>query len=130
MGLFDDLGGGLKGALGQMLGQAAGQLEANALPGLLNQVLGNTQLGNVGGLLAKLQEGGLAGQVASWLGNGSNMPVGADQLRAALGSEQVQQIANSLGLPTDKILEVLSEHLPGAIDRMSPNGTLEEPPSA
>jgi uncharacterized protein YidB (DUF937 family) len=130
MGLLDDLGGGLKGALGQMLGQAAGQFEANALPGLLTQVLGNTQLGSVGGLLAKLQEGGLGGQVSSWLGNGSNMPIGADQLRAALGNEQVQQIANSLGLPTDKILEVLSAHLPGAIDQMSPNGTLEEPPSA
>ncbi len=82
MGLFDDLSGGLKGAMGQMLGQALGQLETNALPGLLSQVLGNTELGNVGGLLTKLQQGGLGGQVASWLGSGGNMPISVDQLRS------------------------------------------------
>ena len=127
MGLLDELGSGLKGAMGQVLGQAMGNAEANALPALLSQVLGKTDLGSVQGLLAKLQEGGLGSQVSSWLGNGANLNVGPEQLRAALGSEQVKQIANAVGLPADKILSVLSEHLPGAIDKMSPDGTLQEP---
>jgi len=129
MGLLDELGGGLKGAMGQVLGQAFGQMEANALPSLLSQVLGKTDLGSAGGLLAKLQEAGLGSQVSSWLGNGANLPLSADQLRTALGNEQVQQIANAIGLPTVKVLCVLSEHLPGTIDKMSPNGTLQEPAS-
>ena len=129
MGLLDELGGGLKGALGQVLGQALGQGDANALPGLLSQVLAKTELGSASGLLAKLQESGLGSQVASWLGSGTNLPVTADQLRSALGNEQVQQIANAIGLPVDKILPALSEHLPAAIDKMSPNGTLQEPSS-
>jgi uncharacterized protein YidB (DUF937 family) len=129
MGLFDDIGGALKSAAGQALGQAMGQIEANALPSLLAQLAGNSNLGSVGGLLTKLQEGGLGGQVASWLGNGSNISVSADQLRSALGNEQVQQMANSLGIPTDKILALLSQHLPDAVDKMSPNGVLEEPPA-
>jgi uncharacterized protein YidB (DUF937 family) len=129
MGLLDELGSGLKGAMGQVLGQAIGSGEANALPGLLSQVLGKTDLGSVGGLVAKLQAGGLGGQVASWLGNGANLQIGPEQLRAALGNEQVAQLANAVGLPTDKILSVLSEHLPGAIDEMSPNGKLQEPSS-
>ncbi len=126
MGLMDDLGSGLKGALGQVLGQAAGDIETNALPAVLNQVLGKTDLGSVGGLIAKLQGSGLGSQVASWLGNGSNLPVSAEQLRAALGNEQVKQLADKLGLPTDKILAALSTHLPGAIDQMSPDGKLQE----
>ena len=127
MSLFDQIGGGLKGVVSQFLGQGTGEVDANALPELLSQVLGKTDLGGVGGLLAKLQESGLGSQVASWLGNGSNQPVSSDQIRNALGSAQVQQIANMIGLPTDKILALLSTHLPEAIDRMSPNGTLVEP---
>ena len=122
MGLFDQIGGGLKA----VMGQALGQIEAEALPGVLSQVLSKTDLGSVGGLVAKLQQGGLADQVTSWLGNGSNMPVSADQIRAALENQQVQQIANQLGLPTDQILAFLSQHLPGAVDKMSPKGTIEE----
>ena len=126
MGLFDQLGSGLRGALGDLAGQAMGQLEANA-PALLSQVMGKTDLGSVGGLLAKFQEAGLGDQVTSWLGNGANMSITADQVREALGNEQVQQIANAVGLPTDKILSMMAQYLPGAVDKMSPSGTLEEP---
>lgn len=129
MGLFDEISGGLKGAMGQVASQALNQIEAGTLPTLLSQGLANTKFGSVNGLLAKLQDSGLGNQVSSWLGNGSNLPVTPDQLRAALGNEQVQQIANSLGLPADKILAFLSEHLPATVDKMSPNGTVEEPAS-
>jgi uncharacterized protein YidB (DUF937 family) len=129
MGLLDELGSSLKGDMGQVLGQAIGDIEANALPALLSQVINKTDLGSVSGLVAKLQEGGLGSQVSSWLGNGANLSVSPDQLRAALGNEQVKQIADAVGLPADKILSVLSQYLPGAIDQMSPNGTLQEPSS-
>jgi uncharacterized protein YidB (DUF937 family) len=127
MGLLDELGSGLKGAMGQVLGQAIGDVEANALPAVLSQIMSKTGLGSVDGLLAKLQEGGLGSQVASWLGNGANLQIGPEQLRAALGNDQVKQIADAIGLPAGKILSMLSEHLPGAIDKMSPNGKLQEP---
>ena len=94
-GIFGDLIGGiLKGMSGQQ-GQASG------LPAILAQVLGNTDLGSVGGLLQQLQKSGLGPQVASWLGNGANLPVSVDQLRAALGDEHVRQLAASFGIPVD-----------------------------
>jgi uncharacterized protein YidB (DUF937 family) len=127
MGLLDELGSGLKGAMGQVLGQAVSDVQANSLPAVLSQIMSKTGLGSVDGLLAKLQEGGLGSQVASWLGNGANLQIGPEQLRAALGNDQVKQIADAIGLPADKILSMLSEHLPGAIDKMSPNGKLQEP---
>jgi uncharacterized protein YidB (DUF937 family) len=122
MGLLDQLGSGLGG----VLGQALGQIEAQALPAVLSKVLGKTDLGDVNGLLQKLQQGGLGNQVSSWLGSGTNLPVSADQLKAALGNEQLQQLAGALGLPVDKILGVLAQHLPAAVDQMSPKGVIED----
>ena len=119
MGLFDTLvSSALKGVLGQG--------DSQALPGALSQILGRTDLGGIGGLLAQLQQGGLDRQVASWLGSGSNMPVSTDQLRSALGDDRLQQIGGSAGLSIDQLLAMLTQHLPGAVDRMSPNGVLEE----
>lgn len=120
MGLFDQIvSSALRGGLGDA--------EQSALPGLLGQLLGQTNLGNVGGLLQQLQQGGLGAQVSSWLSNGQNLPVSTDQLQAALGNEQLQQLARQAGLPVDQLLAMLSQHLPQAVDRMSPNGALEQP---
>jgi uncharacterized protein YidB (DUF937 family) len=121
MGLFDQIvSGALRGAMG------GGQGEGSLMPGLLGQLLGQTNLGSIGGLLSQLQQGGLGDQVATWLGSGANHAISADQLRNALGSEQVQQMARSAGLPVDQLLAMLAQHLPGTIDKMSPNGALDE----
>jgi uncharacterized protein YidB (DUF937 family) len=120
MGLFDEI---VSGALKGVMGEA----QQSLLPGLLSQLLANTNLGSIGGLLQQLQQGGLAGQVTSWLGNGANHAISPDQLRSALGNEQLQQLAQSAGLPIDKLLAMLSQQLPKTVDKMSPNGTLQEP---
>jgi len=120
MGLLDSLGGALKGVLGQV--------EADAVPALISAVLAKTNLGDLQGLVNKLQQGGLSDQVQSWLGNGANLPVTVDQLRTALGNEQVQQLARELGLPIDGALKLLAEYLPTTVDQASPNGTIQ--PSA
>ena len=51
MGLFDSLSGGLKNAFEQA--------ETAALPALISVVLAKTDLGNMQGLLDKLQQSGL-----------------------------------------------------------------------
>src|SRR5579862_9022418 len=118
MGLLDELGlgGALKGELGQ--------IEASAAPALVNALLAKTQFHDLNGLVAKLQQGGLDGQVKSWLGNGTNMPVTEEQLKAVLRNAQIQEIARHLGLPADATLKMLSQHLPGVDDQASPNGTM------
>jgi uncharacterized protein YidB (DUF937 family) len=121
-GIFGDLiGGVLKGLANQQQGQAGG-----GLGGILGQVLGNTDLGSLGGLLEQLQKSGLGPQVSSWLGNGANLPISVDQLRQALGDDTIRQISQTLGLPVDQLLNQLSQHLPAAVDKLSPNGTLEQ----
>jgi uncharacterized protein YidB (DUF937 family) len=116
MGLFDSLTGALGGSLGQV--------EAAAMPALISAVLAKTNLGDLQGLATQLQQGGLANQVQSWLGNGANLPVSPDQLRAALGNEHVTELAQHFGVSPDAALKLLSEHLPGIIDKSSPDGAL------
>jgi uncharacterized protein YidB (DUF937 family) len=114
MGLLDSLLGG--GMLSQM--------EAAAVPALISGVLAKTNLGNLQGIVNQLQQGGLGPQVQSWLGNGANLPVTPDQLRAALGNEHVRQLAQHFGVDPDAALRLLADHLPNAVDQASPQGQL------
>jgi uncharacterized protein YidB (DUF937 family) len=115
------------GLLDSLLGGNLNQLEANALPALISAALAKTNLGNLQGLVNQLQAGGLGPQVQSWLGNGANLPVSPDQLRAALGSEQVRQMAQHFGVDPDAALKLLAEHLPGAVDQASPTARYNRP---
>src|SRR5476649_2669858 len=101
-----------------------GQVAAAAAPALILAALAKSNLGNLQGLVNQLQQAGMGDQVKSWLGNGANMRITPDQLKAALGSDQVKQLAAHFGLPTDTALKMLAEHLPAAVDQASPNGTL------
>ncbi|MFG1298611.1 YidB family protein [Xanthobacter sp. V3C-3] len=136
MGLFDQMMGGfLNNMLGQLNGGNAGALlgtllnspMAQAVPGMLDQALAKTPFGSIDGVLAQLRESGLADQVASWIGTGPNAAVSAEQITAALGSDQLAQVAGALGLSPDLLPGLLAEHLPGIIDRLSPDGILSIP---
>ncbi len=115
MGLFDNIGG----SLGNML-ETAG---AAALPSIIEKVFPN----GVQGILDQLQAAGLGQQVNSWLGRGPNDPITVDDLSRALNDQQVRDTAERLGLPVDKLLELLAGHLPQAVDRQSPDGELLKP---
>jgi uncharacterized protein YidB (DUF937 family) len=86
--------------------------------------LTKTNLGDLQDLLTKLRQGGLKDQVQSWLGNGTNLPITAEQIRGALGSEQVEHLADKFGMPVDGALRFLAEHLPTVVDHASPEGGL------
>jgi uncharacterized protein YidB (DUF937 family) len=118
MGLLDQIGGSLKSVLASA---AAGEQSA-----LISALLAKTNLGDLQGLVNQLQQGGLGDQVKSWLGNGANMKVTPEQLRAALNNDQVKQIAQHFGLPVDEALKVLAQHLPAAVDQASPTGTIQK----
>ena len=82
------------------------------------------QQGGLAGLLEKLRSGGLAEVVQSWIGTGANQPVSPDQLNTALGEQQVGQLAGAAGMAPQQLLALLSQHLPGLVDQLSPGGEL------
>ena len=113
MGLLDGLGGVLQAATSQHPG---------GLSGVLNDAF--NEIGGLDGVVSKLNDAGLGSKVNSWLGKGANVPLTADEVRAALSDEHVQQIAAKLGIPASAVPEVLAQHLPAAVDAASPNGKI------
>src|ERR1700679_3858821 len=98
-----------------------GQLGAAVLPAVLGEVMGTGNQGGLSAIVAKLQQAGLGDQVKSWIGNGQNLPITADQLKQVLGSDAVRQLAAKYNIPVDQITQILAQQLPGAVDHASPD---------
>jgi uncharacterized protein YidB (DUF937 family) len=118
MGILDSLENSeaFKGALGQ--------LGAAVLPVVMSEVFGQGGQGGLSAIVAKLQQAGLGDQVKSWIGNGHNLPITAEQLQQALGTDTAKQLAARFNIPLDQLTKILAQQLPLAVDHASPNGTL------
>jgi uncharacterized protein YidB (DUF937 family) len=118
MGILDSLENSpmFKGALGQ--------LEAAIVPVVLSEVLGKGGQGGLSAIVAKLEQAGLGDQVKSWIGNGQNIPITAEQLQQVLGSETAKALAARFNIPIDQLGQILAQQLPVAVDHASPNGKL------
>jgi uncharacterized protein YidB (DUF937 family) len=81
-------------------------------------------LGGLGGLLDKLQKGGLGDVANSWIGTGQNQPVTPKQLGPALGPDIIKVLAQRSGLSEEELTKQLSQILPGVVDKLTPAGRL------
>ncbi len=107
MGLLDGILGGIIGAEGLSL--VKDYLEKH---------------GGVQGVVAEFEKTGFGQQAKSWVSTGPNLPINADQIQQALGSEKVKEMAAKFGIPIDKVSDLLAKHLPTAIDKATPHGKL------
>jgi uncharacterized protein YidB (DUF937 family) len=107
-GLTGDRGGGGGGAMGALLPIPAGFLASGGLSKIM------------GGLKAN----GLSAQADSWVGTGSNQPVSGRDVEQAMGREQIQQIAQQLGVSEPQAADAVAQALPEVVDKVSPNGQL------
>ena len=120
-------GGGFMGMIGSMLNQGGGGESSNVVNSLLGGGQGAAQGGDaaaaggspatgggMAGMLETLAANGLGAHVSSWLSNNPNMPINPQEIHDALGSQQVQQMAASSGLPVGSFLQQLAQHLPAA----------------
>lgn len=117
MGILDQLAGKVMGATG------AQQQDPVPQGNLIGSVMG--MIDSAGGfpaLLQKLKDSGLQDQVASWIGTGDNQPVSGDQIKQALGEDQIQQIAQQAGVAPEHASSGLAQLLPQVIDKLTPGG--------
>ena len=122
MGLFDSL-----------VGEVGSVLSGNQVPdnqgGLMEAVthlITSPETGGLQGLVKSFQDQGLGEVVTSWIGNGQNMPITAEQIQQVIGSERLQLLAQKFGLSPETISSGLAEMLPLMIDKLTPNGQLPE----
>jgi uncharacterized protein YidB (DUF937 family) len=107
MGLFDGVLGGIVGA--EMVTVVNGLIEKH---------------GGVQGIVEQFQRQGLGPTIQSWIGNGENQPISADQVHQALGSDTVKELAAKFGMSPEDLAAKLSQILPTAVDKLTPTGKL------
>jgi uncharacterized protein YidB (DUF937 family) len=81
-------------------------------------------LGGLGGLLDKLQKGGLGNVANSWIGPGQNQQISPGQLGSALGPDIIKVLAQRTGISEEELTRQLSQVLPGVVDKLTPAGRL------
>jgi uncharacterized protein YidB (DUF937 family) len=107
MGIFD-------GILGGVVGAAATKLLDSYIE----------RQGGLQNVVSQFEKSGYGNTMKSWISKGQNLPITADQMHQVLGSDTVKALAAKMGLPADKIAEMLAQHLPHAVDKVTPDGKL------
>ena len=148
MGILENVIGGLLGGnaggasspmgniLSSMLGggqQSGGVNSGGGFGGLGGGGLGGGGLGGgglagggLGGLLQQFEQAGLGHVAQSWVSNGPNHPVSPDQLQNVFGQDRVNEMAGQAGMEPGDFLSQLSQHLPSAVNGVTPNGQLPD----
>ncbi len=103
--------------LGEKLGDSGGLMDA------LSSLTGGEGI-DLGAITDKLKEGGLGDQLSSWLGDGENAPVSAEQLTNAFGADKIGDMASKLGMDQGSAADSLSQVMPSLLDKMSSGGSL------
>lgn len=111
-------------ASGVLFRGSGAQQSANAPPQTGSGEGAGGLLAGLGGLLNKLQQGGLGNATDSWVGSGQNQPVPPKQLGSALGPDVIKSLAQRSGLSEEELTQQLSQALPGLVDKLTPDGRL------
>ena len=109
-----------------MVMQKMGGGDANMIGSALGSLLGGGDDGDLdlGGLVGKFAGGDAGGALQSWLGDGANEAVSAEQVTSALGADQVAEFAGKLGIGQEEAAGGLMELIPNLIDQNSSGGDL------
>jgi len=108
-----------KGMLAKKLGG-----NSDAIGGVMDNLLGGGDKMDIGGLVSGLQSKGLGDVASSWLGDGENAEISADQLKDVLGAEKVTEAAAQLGTDEGSLLDGLKDAIPQMVDKSSSGGSL------
>ena len=107
MGMFDGLLGGIVGA--GMVTVVNGIIEKH---------------GGLQGVVSEFERNGLGATVRSWVGTGPNQAISPDEVHRVLGPDLLQQLAQKSGLSVQELTQRLSQVLPQAVDKLTPDGTI------
>jgi uncharacterized protein YidB (DUF937 family) len=82
------------------------------------------QKGGMKALVDKMSASGLGEQVKSWVGTGPNLAVTQDQIKKALGSDEIERLALKTKLSVEEVTSHLTAALPQIVDKLTPDGKI------
>jgi len=115
---------GLLGSLKSVLGSSSGSKEPDLMSTVMNLIGG--QSGGLGAFVQQFAAKGLGDVAQSWVSTGKNLPISPDQLQSVLGSDVVKGLASKLGMDSNALTSQLSNLLPQAVDKLTPEGKIPE----
>lgn len=123
---------GLLDAVSGLLNESAGGGNAPDLMSLARGLLdSNAPGGGLPGLVQHFEQGGLGGVVGSWISNGQNLPISAEQLQSVLGGHPALAglLQQAQGPQGQALLGQLAQMLPELVNQMTPQGQLPTSPA-
>jgi uncharacterized protein YidB (DUF937 family) len=123
-------GGGLGGLLGGLMGGGSGGGGGGgagmagmmaALAPMVGQFISG---GGLSKMLSGFQSAGMEDKVDSWVGTGENKPISAGDVQQAVSQEQIDKVAEALGVSQEQAAGVIADVLPNLVDKVSPEGQL------
>jgi len=115
MGLLDKIVEAAHSIAGEMLNQ-------NTIEGFKQLITGE----GIEGLMKKFKSLGMDEVLSSWIGTGKNLPISKDQILKVFGEDKIKEFSEKTGVTMDKSQDIIKDMLPGIIDKISPNGKIEE----
>jgi len=109
--------------IGAATGKPEGVAEANPIIEIIGPLL--AQFGGLQGLMNKFSQAGLGNVFSSWVKTGPNPPVSGQQIEQVFGSDQIKALGAEFGINPAQISEGLAEHLPSAVDHLTPEGKID-----
>ena len=116
----------LTDAVGKALGADDDSDKGKIISLLLPIVVTMLANGGLQKILDAMKKQGLSSQAESWVDDGENQPISADDAKKILGEDKVKEIADKVGLPEDQAAKLIAEALPEAVDQVSPEGSEPE----
>ena len=110
MGMLDGLLGGVVGA---------------GMVTVVNSII--EKHGGLQGVVGEFERNGLGATVKSWVGTGPNQPISPDEVHRVLGPDLLRQLSEKTGVSVQDLTQKLSQVLPQAVDKLTPDGAIPRP---
>jgi uncharacterized protein YidB (DUF937 family) len=102
--------------------QAVTTSDAQAVQRLIHDYLERN--GGLDEVVKRFEASGFISKVRSWVSAGPNQPINSVEVLQLFGLRSLGEMANKVGIPLDRLRDLLAELLPVVIDQRTPQGKL------
>ena len=104
-------------------GEAGSNLDIGSVMSAFSSLSDGNEF-NIGSIIGLLQQGDIGDMLQSWLGDGDNQAISANQITDIFGSDKISAMASQLGVTEAEALGGLQDALPKMVDSSSSGGSL------
>jgi uncharacterized protein YidB (DUF937 family) len=93
---------------------------------LIQGLIGMLGSGGLGSLLGKFQSAGMGDKAQSWVSGQDKQPLSGQEVRQALGNQEVDQLAQKSGMSSDDAADSLAGIIPDTVNELTPDGQIPD----